>query len=151
MDHPSTLLNGDSSGTMTINCEDYGWDRLDGDLLPKKCLNVIPGSLSKTCSCQTGCKTSRCGCRGNAYSCSSHCSCSSCENDKTQIYFNLLINYYNMPPDNKINFNCLQNMNCNVCPFRCMWNLYLIIYSYKCNANYIICIYVLSTFKYYIP
>ena len=64
MDHPSTLLNGDSSGTMTINCEDYGWDRLDGDLLPKKCLNVIPGSLSKTCSCQTGCKTSRCGCRG---------------------------------------------------------------------------------------
>ena len=76
----SSLMTNDFG---RLDCEDFSWKRLDGDLLPNKSLNLIPDDLSKTCSCMTGCATDKCGCKGQKYSCSNHCKCLGCKNGKT--------------------------------------------------------------------
>ena len=51
----------------------YGWIDLDGYLLPQKCLNPLPQSVTVTCKCKGVCKS--CGCQRSARNCTVYCDC----------------------------------------------------------------------------
>ena len=80
----SNLLNpGEYS---FLRPQDYGWDLLDNDLMPQKCLNLVPEKFVKTCGCNklglkdTGCQTNRCKCRKSDLKCTEYCKCQNCGN-----------------------------------------------------------------------
>jgi hypothetical protein len=69
-----------------INPKDWGWDEVDGRLVPLMTdAPIAPEALAKMikCACKGDCSTSQCGCRRNGYECGpscKHCRGQSCTN-----------------------------------------------------------------------
>ena len=63
-----------------LDPNDYGWENIDGKLLPQKHLLHVPEDLLKTCSCKAAdpkkrCNTQRCSCKKAQVTCSCFCEC----------------------------------------------------------------------------
>lgn len=76
--------------------DDYGWETEQGSFSPIMTRNLpAPVALIEmsSCSCQTGCKTNRCGCKKkNNLTCTDLCKCKDCENfddDDTDIHIDV--------------------------------------------------------------
>ena len=82
--HLSTLLNPGEFDF--LDPTDYGWDRIDQDLVPRKCLNIVPDEYMTTCGCNkagssnVSCHTNRCKCKKEGTSCTDYCNCKNCSN-----------------------------------------------------------------------
>ena len=80
----SNLLNpGEYS---FLRPQDYGWDLLDGDIIPQKCLNLVPEKFAKICGCnksgdkEVACQTKRCKCKKSELRCTEYRQCQNCQN-----------------------------------------------------------------------
>ena len=73
----SNLLSHDFGHLKPQEC---GWNLIDGELQPNKCLNLVPDKLCKTCTCKSGCSSRRCSCKEDGYDCTEYCICINCKN-----------------------------------------------------------------------
>ena len=67
--------------------EDFGWEKIDGELVPvmTDCLPTPMALIElSVCGCKSNCKTNRCKCKKNHLTCTDMCKCINCDNSGTQ-------------------------------------------------------------------
>ena len=52
---------------------DFGWEELDGIMVPHKCLNEMDEKLTKVCGCGGKCNTNVCSCKKSKVKCTVYC------------------------------------------------------------------------------
>ena len=67
--------------------EDFGWEKIDGELVPIM-TDCLPAPMTliemSVYGCKSNCKTNRCKCKKNNFTCTDMCKCTNCDNSGTQ-------------------------------------------------------------------